>query len=60
VSGGGNPRCTTEAREAGVCPGFFVIKDCDLRLHPIVTKLVDADTLEKMGASKMSDGKGES
>jgi len=27
-----------------------VVKDGDLRLHPIVTKLVDKDVLEKMGA----------
>ncbi|MEJ8563173.1 hypothetical protein QTO30_19470 [Yoonia sp. GPGPB17] len=31
-----------------------VVKDGDLRLHPIVTKLVDAETLEKMGASRVS------
>ncbi len=30
-----------------------VVKDGDLRLHPIVTKLVDAETLEKMGASRV-------
>ena len=29
-----------------------VVKDGDLRLHPIVTKLVDAETLEKMGAKQ--------
>jgi hypothetical protein len=28
-------------------------KEGGLRLHPILTKLVDAETLEKMGASKM-------
>ena len=28
-----------------------------LTLHPIVAKLVDAVTLEKMGASKMEDAK---
>jgi hypothetical protein len=38
-----------------------VVKDGDLRLHPIVTKLVDKDVLEKMGtkqiaASDMSTG----
>jgi len=33
-----------------------VVKDGDLRLHPIVTKLVDSETLEKMGASRMSEG----
>jgi hypothetical protein len=31
-----------------------VVKDGDLRLHPIVTRLVDAETLEKMGASKIA------
>ncbi len=30
-----------------------VVKDGNLRLHPIVTKLVDKQTLEKMGAEKM-------
>ena len=34
-----------------------VVKDGDLRLHPIVTKLVDAETLQKMGASKVGDVK---
>ena len=29
-----------------------VVKDGDLRLHPIIGRLVDKDTLEKMGASK--------
>jgi hypothetical protein len=37
-----------------------VVKDGDLRLHPIVTRLVDADTLEKMGASKVAGGKEDS
>jgi hypothetical protein len=32
-----------------------VVKDGDLRLHPIVTKLVDAETLEKMAASRVPD-----
>lgn len=27
-----------------------VVKDGDLRLHPLVTKLVDKDVLAKMGA----------
>jgi cytolysin-activating lysine-acyltransferase len=31
-----------------------VVKDGSLRLHPIVTRLVDADTLQKMGAEKMA------
>lgn len=31
-----------------------VVKEGSLRLHPIVTRLVDADTLSKMGAEKMS------
>jgi len=34
-----------------------VVKGGDLRLHPIVAKLVDAETLEKMGASQMSRAK---
>lgn len=29
-----------------------VVKDGDLRLHPIIARLVDKETLEKMGASK--------
>jgi len=33
-----------------------VVKDGDLRLHPIVTRLVDAETLEEMGASKVGQG----
>lgn len=31
-----------------------VVKEGSLRLHPIVTRLVDAETLKKMGAEKMS------
>lgn len=31
-----------------------VVKEGSLRLHPNVTRLVDADTLKKMGAEKMS------
>ena len=27
-----------------------VVKDGDLRLHPLITRLVDKETLEKMGA----------
>ena len=30
-----------------------VVKQGDLRLHPLVTRLVDAETLKKMGAEKM-------
>lgn len=30
-----------------------VVKEGSLRLHPIVTRLVDAETLKKMGAEKM-------
>lgn len=30
-----------------------VVKEGSLRLHPIVTRLVDAETLRKMGAEKM-------
>ena len=31
-----------------------VVKEGSLRLHPIVTRLVDAETLAKMGAEKMA------
>ncbi|HEY0028478.1 MAG TPA: toxin-activating lysine-acyltransferase [Allosphingosinicella sp.] len=30
-----------------------VVKEGSLRLHPIITRLVDAETLKKMGAEKM-------
>lgn len=30
-----------------------IIKDGDLRIHPLVTRLVVAETLEKMGVKKM-------
>lgn len=32
-----------------------VIKDGELRLHPLISRMVDADTLEKMGARRDSD-----
>ena len=32
-----------------------VVKEGDLRLHPIVTRLVDDETLEKMGAHKIAE-----
>lgn len=38
-----------------------VVKDGDLRLHPLIARLVDRDTLEKMGASderRPSDAEG--
>ena len=39
---------------ASVIAGFKqVVKDGDLRLHSIVTKLVDKDVLEKMGAKQI-------
>jgi cytolysin-activating lysine-acyltransferase len=31
-----------------------VVKDGSLRLHPIITRLVDTETLEKMGAERMT------
>lgn len=31
------------------------MKEGDLRLHPLVTRLVDGETLEKMGAKKVGD-----
>ena len=33
-----------------------VVKEGDLRLHPLVTRLVDAEVLEKMGAQKVGGG----
>ncbi|KEQ52875.1 toxin-activating lysine-acyltransferase [Sphingobium chlorophenolicum] len=36
-----------------------VVKEGSLRLHPIVTRLVDAETLTKMGAEKMGMGASE-
>lgn len=35
-----------------------VVKGGSLKLHPLVTRLVDEDTLKKMGAERMG-GKGE-
>jgi hemolysin-activating ACP:hemolysin acyltransferase len=32
-----------------------VVKQGSLRLHPIITRLVDAETLEKMGAEKIGE-----
>jgi cytolysin-activating lysine-acyltransferase len=32
-----------------------VVKDGNLRLHPLITRLVDPETLEKMRAEKMTD-----
>ena len=31
-----------------------VVKEGSLKLHPVITRLVDAETLEKMGASQMA------
>lgn len=31
-----------------------VVKDGDLRLHPLITRLVDKETLEKIGAKPAS------
>lgn len=30
-------------------------REGDLRLHPVIAKLVDAETLEKMGAGRSSE-----
>ena len=32
-----------------------VIKNGDLRLHPLITRLVDKETLEKMGAKPVGE-----
>ena len=34
-----------------------VVKDGNLRLHPLITRLVDPETLEKMRAERMTDPK---
>ena len=34
-----------------------VVKDGNLRLHPVITRLVDPETLEKMRAEKITDPK---
>ncbi|WP_159454016.1 hypothetical protein [Roseovarius albus] len=34
----------------------ILIIDGDLRLHPIITRLVDAETLQKMGAKQARSG----
>lgn len=36
-----------------------VVKEGDLRLHPLIARLVDPETLEKMGARKSPDAKPE-
>lgn len=37
-----------------------VVKEGELRLHPLITRLVDRETLEKIGARKASDAKSDS
>lgn len=37
-----------------------VVKDGELRLHPIITRLVDKETLEKMGAREQSKAEAQS
>ena len=32
-----------------------VVKDGELRLHPMISRMVDSETLEKMGARKASE-----
>lgn len=47
-----NPRTT-----ASVIANFRqVVKEGSLRLHPLVTRLVDEETLKKMGAEKIGGG----
>ena len=46
----------TKETTASVIANFKqVVKGGDLRLHPIVAKLVDAETLEKMGAAPQKE-----
>jgi len=50
-----NPKATTS-----VIANFRqVVKDGDLRLHPIITKLVDPETLSRMSARKVEQPKAE-
>lgn len=43
-----------ERATASVIANFKqVVKDGSLRLHPVITRLVDAETLQKMGAEKI-------
>jgi len=45
---------------ASVIANFkHVIKDGDRRLHPLITRLVDKETLEKMGAKPVENPTGE-
>jgi len=41
-----------QATVSVLCNFKQVIKEGDLRLHPVIAKLVDAETLEKMGAAQ--------
>jgi cytolysin-activating lysine-acyltransferase len=45
----------TQATAAVIASFGKVVKGGNLRLHPLVAKLVDAETLQKLGAQKMGD-----
>jgi cytolysin-activating lysine-acyltransferase len=45
----------TKATTAVLANFGKVVKNGNLRLHPLIAKLVDADTLQKLGAQKMGD-----
>ena len=43
---------------AAVIAGFRqVAGERELRLHPLIPRLVDADALERMGAKRMGEGR---
>lgn len=46
---------TREATASVIANFKQVVKEGDLRLHPLVTRLVDKETLEKMGAKKAGE-----
>jgi cytolysin-activating lysine-acyltransferase len=45
----------TKATTAVLANFGKVVKNGNLRLHPLIAKLVDAETLQKLGAQKMGD-----
>ena len=47
---------TPEATVSVISNFKQVVKNGDLRLHPIVTRLVDVENLEEMGAQKVDQG----
>ena len=46
---------TRDGRASVIANFKQVLKDEDLRLHPLITRLVDKETLEKIGAKKVGE-----